>query len=307
MQKMLIGIDIGGTKTSIRADNLPCQQQLTLRTAEWRRHDWDLDAQALLDIATQYARDHGGVPAAMGIGAHGCDDVQECNAFQDAFKRIAPLPVKVVNDAELMPATMNIEQGIGVVCGTGSIAVTRQSDGQLLTAGGWGWILGDEGSAPALVREAGRAAYLHVDMGGSADEPLVKGLCESLGISSCTRLGSAIASHRSAEELGRHAPIIFAAANQGSELATKVITDGAFALVDLVERLKKNGAEASEVVAGGGVISSQPVLSDLFLSECQDRFGASICARLIDREPVVGAVNIAKSLIPELRSRKESQ
>ncbi len=50
--------------------------------------------------------------------------------------------------------------GIGVVSGTGSIAVARTAEGRMLAAGGWGWILGDEGSAPALVREAaqGRCA-----------------------------------------------------------------------------------------------------------------------------------------------------
>ena len=65
--------------------------------------------------------------------------------------------MQVVNDAELMVPAAGYFGGIGVVSGTGSIAVARTAEGHMLAAGGWGWILGDEGSAPALVREAAKA------------------------------------------------------------------------------------------------------------------------------------------------------
>jgi len=65
-----------------------------------RHRQWLRDAQTLTDLVMRFAE---GAPiAALGIGAHGCDDKTECEAFENAFRSIGPLPVCVVNDAELM-------------------------------------------------------------------------------------------------------------------------------------------------------------------------------------------------------------
>ena len=75
-------------------------------------------------------------------------------------------PVQVLNDAELLPAALGLNHQIGLVAGTGSVAVSRSPKTGMLVAGGWGWVIGDEGSAAGLIREAGRAvladARLHL-------------------------------------------------------------------------------------------------------------------------------------------------
>ena len=63
--------------------------------------------------------------------------------------------VDVVNDAQLLFAAGTPEGwGIALVAGTGSIAFGRTPEGKLGRAGGWGYLLGDEGSAYALVMSA---------------------------------------------------------------------------------------------------------------------------------------------------------
>ena len=52
-----------------------------------------------------------------------------------------------------------------MVSGTGSIGVARDADRNLVIAGGWGWILGDEGGASGIVREAVRAVLAAIDPG----------------------------------------------------------------------------------------------------------------------------------------------
>ena len=52
------------------------------------------------------------------------------------------------------------------ICGTGSMAVARDADGRILHKGGYGHLLGDEGSGYAIALEAIRAALRSADGSG---------------------------------------------------------------------------------------------------------------------------------------------
>jgi glucosamine kinase len=290
-----IGIDIGGTKTHLRAhEEHGRSRDLVVPTAEWRRRDWGRDSLGVLALARQLA-DGAGI-AALAIGAHGCDDASECLAFEAALAGHAAFPVKVVNDAELLPAALELEGEIGLVAGTGSIAVCRDPALGMMVAGGWGWVIGDEGSAAGLVREAARAVTLHLDAGGPSREPLVRLLLAALEITNAARIGSAIAALGSSAALGRHAPVVFEAEQAGSLLARQVIRDGARHLVELVAQLKKRGSQATAVVAGGGVIAGEPTLAEAFLAEFAIRFGRVMRAEIYGGAPVEGACRLAARL-----------
>ena len=86
---------------------------------------------------------------------------------------------------------------------------------RMLAAGGWGWILGDEGSAPALVRDAAKAIRGAIDAGDGAD-PLTDALMRELGTDDPTMLGRLLNDTRSAVIWGRYANAVFAAADAGS-------------------------------------------------------------------------------------------
>lgn len=296
MMPLEVGIDIGGTKTHLRAyDASGARRDLVLPTVEWRVREWGRDAASLLSVIRGFVE---GAPiASLAVGAHGCDNEAECLAFEAAFAPRASFPVKIVNDAELLPAALGLTNQIGLVSGTGSIAVCRTTEGQMLVAGGWGWIIGDDGSASGLVREAARAVALHLDYGGPEAEPLVQLLFKALDIPSAARIGSAVGRQGGAAGLGSHAQIVFEAAEQGSLLARQVIRDGAKELADLVARLRHNGSEATTVVAGGSVIASQPMLASAFVEHLSMRFDGRIAARLYPGPPVEGACRIAASLV----------
>ncbi len=290
----VVGVDIGGTKTHLRLRHRGSERDLVVPTSDWRHREWQRDAHNLVELVERFAE--GVSLAAMGIGAHGCDDKSECDAFEAAFRVATPVLVRVVNDAELMPAAFGFERQIGVVAGTGSIAVCRTTEGEMLVAGGWGWIIGDEGSAASLVREAARIVALHLDRGGSQTEPLVRRLFKELAIPSAARIGSRLGSLGGAKEVGRHATLVFDAAEEGSVLAGAVIREGGRALADLVARLKLRGSGADAVVAGGSVIASQPLLWEAFRSAVEAACGPDISLRLHQGPPVDGAVVLADRL-----------
>ncbi|MCE7027697.1 N-acetylglucosamine kinase [Jiella avicenniae] len=290
----VVGIDIGGTKTHLRLLGPDLARDEIVPTARWRSREWHADATALLRLVRELCE---GTPiTAMAVGAHGCDDAAECEAFEAAFAPISPFPVRVVNDAELMPAALGHPGEIGLVAGTGSIAVCRTPSGEMLVAGGWGWIIGDEGSAASLVREAAKAVARHLDEGGARDEPLAAALFEALDIPSPARIGSRLGQIGGAAVAGSFAPVVFAAEAAGSELAARVIREGGGSLAELVARLDRRGAGASRVVAGGSVISSQPSLWRAFRDGLEQSCEGRIEPLLFTGAPVEGACRLAEHL-----------
>ncbi|WP_027038480.1 BadF/BadG/BcrA/BcrD ATPase family protein [Mesorhizobium ciceri] len=290
-----IGIDVGGTKTHMRVSPRSSQaRDLILPSADWRPAGSSHSVKGLADLLIHFL--DGDLPSAIVIGAHGCDDDLECSQFRAQFEAFFDCPIMVVNDAELFGPAMGFHNCIGVVAGTGSIAVSRDGLGRMQVAGGWGWIIGDEGSAPGLVREAAKAARLHIDRGGSCAEPLVAILCSAFQLDRPTHLGTALAEEGSAADLGRHAPRVFEAAEAGSTLARRVIDEGAAALAQLVRHLNLSGVGVENVVAGGAVILGQRLLATAFLREMRARFDQNISVRFLDRAPVEGACHIAEKL-----------
>ncbi len=292
--RTVVGIDIGGTKTHLRLKAPSGERDMVIPSNDWRKRDWLLDAQAVADMVSRIAE--GELVAAVGIGAHGCDDKAECEAFEAAIKSVAPWPVHVVNDAELMPAAFGLDHQIGVVAGTGSIAVCRSPEDEMLVAGGWGWIIGDEGSAASLVRDAARAVALHLDLGGTLNDPLIALLFEALEIPAPARIGSRLAALGTAREVGQHARLVFDAADAGSVLADGVIHAGGRALADFIRRLKLRGSTATSAVAGGSVIVSQPRLWDAFQMGVTEIVGNDFSVCLHNGPPVEGAIVLADRL-----------
>lgn len=290
---LVAGMDIGGTKTQVMVsrDGVTVAD-VTVPTADWRTWRVADDARELAEVVRRIV---GGVPDSLAVGAHGCDSDEQCLALQDALHGELGTPVLVVNDSELLVPAAGYVAGIGVVSGTGSIAVARTPDGKMLAAGGWGWILGDEGSAAALVREAAKAVRGAIDR-GSNDDPLIAGMLAALGTHEATKLGRLLNEVRGAAEWGRHADVVFTAANNGSTLAHGVIEEGGKALAQLVGILLDRGATADVVVCAGGVITTQPMLLAAF-TEAMSGISPRSHIVLLREPPVVGAVALAERLL----------
>jgi len=133
---------------------------------------------------------------------------------------------------------------------TGSIGIAEDADGSPLQAGGWGWVLGDEGGAAAIVREATRAALAAHDA-GRADDGLLTALQRAFGVPDAERLARAVNDDPTVGNWAPRAPAVFAAADHGSALADAVITAAAGQLTTLVGTLIARGAVGCDVVGRG--------------------------------------------------------
>ncbi len=102
----------------------------------------------------------------MGLGIAGTGRMDERKAIEDALAHLYPeLPCKVAPDSEAAHiGAFSNSSGILVITGTGSIVWGRHGD-TWMRAGGFGYMIGDEGSGMKLGMEGLSAAGLAWDGG----------------------------------------------------------------------------------------------------------------------------------------------
>ncbi|WP_248962811.1 N-acetylglucosamine kinase [Sphaerisporangium perillae] len=298
MTGLLAGVDVGGTKTHIRLADPRTGQIIadsTLPSSGWQ-------TRSLTDAAVWLAeRVYPLVPAGdrilhMVAGAQGCETEEHCGALARELGATMSAPATVVNDAELLVPAAGLESGIGLVSGTGAVAVGRHREtGRFMSAGGWGWVLGDEGSGSALVRDAARAVLARADEGAGTDE-LEVALLRSFDVPGLAELAATMSWDSGVETWSAHAPVVFAAAERGSELAATVIRDGGRALARLVVCLVRRGAGGAAVVVAGGVIVNRPRLRELFENELASQL-PEMPVTVLRAPPVQGAVELARRAV----------
>jgi N-acetylglucosamine kinase-like BadF-type ATPase len=103
--------------------------------------------------------------------------------FHAALHRIGlTCPITIRSDAEVAFASAtDSPDGTALIGGTGSVAVRIVNHRETLQYGGWGWLLGDEGSAFWLGREAIRATLRQLVSGEPLGTLAAAVLTEALG------------------------------------------------------------------------------------------------------------------------------
>ncbi|MEV6485908.1 BadF/BadG/BcrA/BcrD ATPase family protein [Streptomyces sp. NPDC051576] len=293
---LVVGIDVGGTKTHLRAcAGADVVADHIRASSGWRPHDPATAADWLTTLVRD-ALPEGARPSAVAVGGHACETPRQCAGIRAALEERLSVPALVVGDAELLVPAAGLDKGVGLVAGTGSVAVGLLADGGRLQVGGWGAVLGDEGGAAGLVREAARAAWAAHDR-GEAPDPLSLGLVEAFAVAEVPALGAALESASDiSADWGRHARVVFAAADAGSLLAREVIAEAGRSLAALVVRLAERGVPVDDVVVAGGTVLAQPRLYEALTTALTERVPQAR-ARPIQVPPVEGAVALARSIL----------
>ena len=289
-----VGLDLGGTKAAVLA---VAEDGTTVVDAVVAADGWDAEP---IDDGVRWVADllartlpEGAVPRAVGIGAQGLDTPEIAAEFAAALGELG-IRARCVNDAALLVPAAGLEQGIGLIAGTGAIGVSTDAAGRPLITGGWGWVIGDEAGAAGMVREATRAALLAHD-DGEPDDGLLGALLGAFRVPDAERLARAVNDEPTMDNWGPAAPAVFAAADAGSPLALASVDAAADHLARLVDQLVRRGAVGDVVVAAGSVIVNQPRLADAVASRVGERH-PGFRLQLLTDPPVVGALAIARRL-----------
>jgi N-acetylglucosamine kinase-like BadF-type ATPase len=213
-----------------------------------------------------------------------------------------------VNDGDLLLAAGTPEGwGIGAIAGTGSIAVGRAPDGRDARAGGWGYLMGDEGSAfDVAVRALRWAARVSDGREAARDvnDPLMARIFETLEVLQPPELVSAVYRPEvDRTRIASLAPIVVAAAEERSEAAAMILQAAADELAQAVLAVARRlrfgevgqPSQFPLVVAGGFLLSSPPLTSSL-VSRLNLRGIFPISVTPVP-DPVIGALTLARRLL----------
>jgi glucosamine kinase len=184
--------------------------------------------------------------------------------------------------------------GILLVSGTGSVAYGRDERGCDVRVGGWGSLLGDEGSGYWVGLESLRAVARAADGRGSATL-LQERVPASIGVDGADALllWSAAATKR---EVAALVPVVAEAAERGDTVAAGILSRAAGELaahvVTLLDRMSP-WREPPRVALTGGLLRPRGPLRALVEAHVT-RNGL----RLVDREPdpAQGAAKLARNL-----------
>lgn len=285
----VIGLDIGGTKTrGVRFEDGRAVADESVGSSNVQNVSRE---EAARNLAELFARIGGGAVAQVYAGAGGIDTDDDAAALAALIAPHVPgAKITVVHDSRLLLAAGGASTGVAVIAGTGSAAWGRNGAGAEARAGGWGYLLGDEGSGYWLGREAVRHSLRRMNQGLEPDE-LTTALLASCGVDDPNKL---IALFHSAETGRRYwaqqARLVVDAANAGHTRSQELVDQAGRDLAALaVQALRQLGLDGP-VILGSGLGMNVPRLQDSFRSAL-DADGITD-VRVLDQEPVFGVLRL---------------
>src|SRR5688500_3296505 len=167
----VLGLDAGGTKTiCLLADGNGSVLATARRGGANLQAAGELEVEKVLHEVMEEALEGTEIaPGVICLGIAGVDRPDDAAVVRGIMKRIGyKARVLVVNDALVaLEAGAPGQPGIVVISGTGSICYGRNAAGEAARSGGWGYVLGDEGSGYWIGRAALRAVLREADKRGA--------------------------------------------------------------------------------------------------------------------------------------------
>lgn len=297
----VIGIDGGGTRTRARLANTRGE---TLGDGEAgacnpQAVGFDNSYRAIEDAiarAFDAARIEKQIVAASCLGIGGVDRDTERNEFTRwAREKISPR-IEICTDSQIVLAAGTPEGwGVALIAGTGSIAFGKTRDGKIARAGGWGFLIGDEGSAYDLARRALNAITQAADGRGEKTR-LVEMILQFWKLKAPMEIIPRVyRSDLKPAEFAQLAPLVLRAAEAGDAVAREIISDAARELalaIFAVARALRFAEEKIPLAFAGGLLLG----AELLQKELWARLKENFAPIALVREPVVGAVKIAREL-----------
>jgi N-acetylglucosamine kinase-like BadF-type ATPase len=300
----VLGIDAGGSKTVCYAADTHGTIVGEGRSTGANLHaHGELEVEKVLHgVIEEAVGDRAILPVAVCVGIAGVDREDDDRTVRAMMRRLGfRTRTLVVNDALIaLVAAVGDNPGVVVIAGTGSIAYGVNTDGFAARAGGWGYVLGDEGSGFWIGREALMAVVREADGRGPRTglTPLVLGHFGISGVSGLVREIYEPGRHRQAvAALGL---VVDRARAEGDVVAAEILRHASEELTraasSVIERLQMRG-DSFQIALSGSIFRLIPYLVEDVTQRLAE-VAPRACVERLAVEPAVGAVHLA---LKELR------
>lgn len=281
----MIGLDIGGTKTrGVRFEHGEPVADESVGSANVQNVSREEAAAHLAELFAKIGR---GTVAQVYAGAGGIDTEEDAAALAALIEAHAPgARITVVHDSRLLLAAGGASTGVAVIAGTGSAAWGANADGDEARAGGWGYLLGDEGSGYWLGREAVRHSLRRMNQGLEPDE-LTRALLESCNTDDPNKLIALFHSPDTGRRFwAQQARLVVEAADAGHRVSRDLIDQAGKDLADMASQVLRQLGLDGPVILGSGLGMNVVRLQESFR---QHLAAAGVHdVRILEQDPVFG-------------------
>jgi N-acetylglucosamine kinase-like BadF-type ATPase len=246
-----LALDVGGTKTDYLLADETCELA-RVRTGTIKRMRADSQTatanleQALADLTTRSGIAMSAITRTC-VGTAGESVPLVADWLRESITARVSGDLILIGDVEIaLDAAFHGGTGVLAMAGTGSNVAGRTVDGRLVTAGGWGPALADQGSAHRIGLEGLRSAFLAKDEGRST--LLFDAVLQFWQLASLQLLIE-YANSRPAPDFSQLSEVILRCAHQGDEVASAILQkegeDLAWLVRLVIRRLQSASAAAS--------------------------------------------------------------
>ena len=268
----ILGVDGGGTKTEAIAYNLDgseiargyagfgniiIDKELALKNIELSIRE-----------CTKKLRLEDCVYLCLGLA--GCEAGDNKIVIQQYLKlkfKCVIKVIKIINDGEIaLSAMLKGNDGIITIAGTGSITIGKYR-GTAVRVGGWGHLIGDEGSGYFIAMEGIRKIFLENDL-GLPDSLLTKEIFKATNSDNRKELLQFVYNSTKGE-IASLVPVILKMCEKGDNVSTKILKDaGADLARNTIRAIKLLGIKDKiRVAITGSIITKIQVVKDEFINE----------------------------------------
>lgn len=292
---IIVGVDAGGTSTRAIAFDDECNFLGRGNAGPGNFHNVGLDSAKRNILNAIFTATKGKKADFVVVGAAGLDSKYDWDLLTSSLRDIGNKVVLEHDSFIVLYAEAEKPRGIVVISGTGSVVVGYDGD-KRIRAGGYGWLLADEGSGYWIGREALRILVKMLD-GRLPKTLLAERILESIKQKSLDDVIKwAYYEGHKVDEIAKIAMIVCDIADKDPH-ALKIIEEATKELAEDVIYVSKV-LNLKEVYVSGGLFNSR-IYYEKFYSNLK---GFNITK--VSRDPVMGAILYAFDLL-DLRKCKE--
>jgi N-acetylmuramic acid 6-phosphate etherase len=300
---LVLGFDGGGTQTTVLL------AEIATGTILGRGVGGASNIQAVgvenglkaLDDGVDRAFAAAGIPrstvTAACLGLAGIDRQEGLDVIHGWAGRVALAEtVRVANDATLLLAAGTPEGwGLAVIAGTGSIAFVRTQSGTVGRCGGWGHLLGDEGSAYRIAVNALMSACRAADGVGPPTD-LLNAFPKAMNLPGPPDLIPAV--YRGGWDrtaIAGLCPIVLSLAADGDDVAAEILASEAWDLANTAAGAVRNHGLPTDgvpIALAGGVLLKSEQYRLMVLKNLRS-LGVQPGPVALVEDPAIGAVTLA--------------
>ena len=288
------GIDGGGTKTCIAAADE--QQRIVYRASGGPINIYGIGAETARSNLFGLLRDALDALRAdrfetVVIGSAGISGPEGPNPCYEWEGSIPAGSVKWRGDLEIALSAVDGDNKAAIVSGTGSMLMAL-CDGRQWAVGGYGHLIGDEGSAYDIASRGIRAAVRYYE-GWGAETALYDGLLHYYEVDSPKTLIDKIYCENPDKGLiAGFSRVVAQAAGSGDKTAKAIMESAADSLMEQFIALdRKSGGSIGRVSLSGGVLTPGSITGDS-LRAALERYRPGLVVTGAGHEAVVGALRL---------------